>query len=102
MGAGTPLQLGPHQIDFYTSPWVSGMRALSIHGPVSSNRFFTAPSEWEVVVLDMMQELAHKAIDAEANSIVNFEINIELVPMGYHLQIVGCAARLESINWGGR
>jgi uncharacterized protein YbjQ (UPF0145 family) len=97
-------------VELYTSPWVSGTRAVGYFGPISSSLFLADASvedrseAWEKAELELLESLRDKARATGANAVVGLEVTLDPFAVGeatgltgLRLHAVGTAAKLEPL-----
>lgn len=96
-------------IKIYDSPWVSGMRAVSYHGPIDAEVFvMNGPTRGLAKALrEVTSALADKARVLGANAIVGLEFSADPFAReghdkGARFYMVGTAATLEPLFSGTR
>jgi uncharacterized protein YbjQ (UPF0145 family) len=100
----------PHDVELYTSPWVSGTRAAAYFGPISSELFLAdgavedRSEAWEKAERELLESLRDKARALGANAVVGLEVTLDPFAhvdgsdrTGLRLHAVGTAAKLEPL-----
>ena len=99
-----------HDVELYTSPWVSGTRAAAYFGPISSELFLEDNSvsdrsaAWAKAERELLESLRDKARTLGANAVVGLEVTLDPFAQsaatqatGLRLHAVGTAAKLEPL-----
>jgi uncharacterized protein YbjQ (UPF0145 family) len=100
----------PHDVELYTSPWVSGTRAAAYFGPISSELFLAdgavedRSEAWEKAERELLESLRDRARALGANAVVGLEVTLDPFARlestdqtGLRLHAVGTAAKLEPL-----
>lgn len=80
------------EVQIYTSPWVSGTRAVAYFGPVSVTAKHT--SDWESTIQLALETIQDTTSSLGGNAIVGIEIAIDPFAEPPTLIIIGTAAEL--------
>jgi len=99
-----------HDVELYTSPWVSGTRAAAYFGPISSELLLEDEAvedrteAWTKAERELLESLRDKARSLGANAVVGLEVTLDpfarledTETTGLRLHAVGTAAKLEPL-----